>query len=72
MENFFHLSTLHKHCRRRDQTRPAASFAAIAFYFTYPRSARAVRSRVVLRSLSDMPLADERELRVALVSVEVL
>jgi len=26
----------------------------------------------VLRSLSDMPLADERELRVALVSVEVL
>jgi hypothetical protein len=38
---------------------------------TYPRSARAVRSRVVLRSLSGMLLAED-ELRGARVSVEVL
>jgi hypothetical protein len=69
IEKSFH-SQLHKHCRRRGNTRPAASFAAITTS-TYPRSARAVRSRVVLRSLSGMLLAED-ELRGARVSVEVL
>jgi hypothetical protein len=71
MEKFFHLSNCTNTAAGGVRPGRRQVFKQLLTSI-YPRSARAVRSRVVLRSLSDMPLADERELRVALVSVEVL